>query len=539
MWPIRDMRSLVAAVVVGFVVLSGTVAATASPHSPTAGTTDSSTLTSAIDACAPLSTESGPSDPERDKLGREQGCRYDETIRIDQSDGLNRTELDALVAHTMARVEVVRQLEFETAVPVTVISRQTYARQTASRYTNTSEAERIRANVTWEALFMVDERTGALGVEQSNAVGTGGYYDPDEGHIVVVSQNATAPTVDETTLAHELVHAIQNQHFDVADRYDLSTFERRRTIESQNAIDGLVEGDANLVQLRYERRCRATWDCLAAPSGGSESGSRHWGMYLVYYQPYGDGPKFVDTIYRKRGWAGVDAVYANPPATTEQVIYPGRYPAEPVTVEFTDESGDEWRLLEVADGQPEYASVGQPGITSMVLYPFFDSGLERMPVIPLRIFANTTADETSEYDPFKYGNNPYAEGWDGDRLYPYVSEDSGTTGETGYVWKTVWETENDSQEFVEGYQALLEYYNATPVEGRESTYRIPEGDRYADAFYVERIGDTVYVVNAPSVADLSQIYPGATPATSFPGPAIAVLGIAVLVGVGLLVRSRR
>jgi PGF-CTERM protein len=106
--------------------------------------------------------------------------------------------------------------------------------------------------------------------------------------------------------------------------------------------------------------------------------------------------------------------------------------------------------------------------------------------------------------------------WDGDRLYPYVTGDSAETNETGYGWKTVWDSEADAREFVDGYQQLLEYHNAEPVPERQNTFRIPDDEEYGDAFWIHHDGDTVTIVNAPSVEELSEIRDGAAPEATTP-----------------------
>jgi len=109
--------------------------------------------------------------------------------------------------------------------------------------------------------------------------------------------------------------------------------------------------------------------------------------------------------------------------------------------------------------------------------------------------------------PYDY-DFPVTAGWDGDRLVPYVTDDSASTNETGYVWKIRWETGGDATEFREGYEALLEYHGAEPVPGRADTYRIPEGEAFADAFHVRQDGRTITVVNAPTVEDLGDVHEG-------------------------------
>jgi len=62
-----------------------------------------------------------------------------------------------------------------------------------------------------------------------------GYYSPSRGEIVVVSESETPRLDGEGTLAHELVHALQDQHFDLA-------ADPVRTRDAHQGRNGLVEG---------------------------------------------------------------------------------------------------------------------------------------------------------------------------------------------------------------------------------------------------------------------------------------------------------
>ena len=88
------------------------------------GAGEGSTLGATIDA--PNETQSAPSDPDEDVLGWENGIRHDESIAVNQSDGLSQREREALVARGMARVEVLREREFCNRVPVEVVSRSAF-----------------------------------------------------------------------------------------------------------------------------------------------------------------------------------------------------------------------------------------------------------------------------------------------------------------------------------------------------------------------------------------------------------------------------
>jgi hypothetical protein len=484
-------------------------ATTAPPPSDESPTT--APPTTAPPTTAPPTTEEPrfvPDDPAEDRLGWEDGYWYNESIDVDRSDGLNDSELDAVVARGMARVEHVRQLEFEKKVPVKIVSREEFAANSTGY--DYSTVDRLHQNTKWEAMLMVNESTNALSVQESNtAASVGGYYSPSEERIVIVSENTTSPKMNEITLAQELFHALQDQRFNLS-RYDYSTQ------ESHNANDGIVEGDGNFVDRLYEQECdEGSWgDCLmpSENGGGGGGGSIHFGMYFVSFQPYSDGPKFVKQIYEEGGWDAVNAVYENPPASTEQTIHPEKYEEDaPTEMTFEDTSGEEWDVLEMGEGSINYATFGEAGLASMLFYPYYDSGRQQnAPVVGVYQFFNLTeGGGVSSFDPLNYSNE-YTTGWDGDRLYPYVNESSAETNETGYVWKLEWDSEQDAREFVDGYEQLLVgYYGAQPVDGHPNTYRIPEGQQYADAFYVKIDGSTVYIVNAPTVDDLDEVRAGA------------------------------
>ncbi|WP_459194461.1 Hvo_1808 family surface protein [Halosimplex sp. J119] len=510
------MRSALSAVVVGLVLLSTVAATPVASAGPIDEAMDRPSETSGIgaqaaaqadDDCAPLSNGSTPEDPENDTLGWENGCWFNESVDVDRSDGLNDTELDAVVSRAMARVEQVRELEFNQTVPVEVISREEF-RQSNATGVNSTVNNTLHQNVKWEAMLMVGEDTDAVSVQQSNTGSSVlGYYSPQQERIVIVSENTESPEMNEVTLSQELFHALQDQQF------NLSSF-NQTTRELHNARDGIIEGDGNLVDSLYQKRCQAEWNCLMPQTeSGNEGGQPdiHYGMYFVSFQPYSDGPKFVDRIYQTEGWDGVNAVYDNPPASTEQVIHPEKYGEdEPANVTFTDRSNEEWAVPHLENGTVDYAEFGEAGLATMLFYPTYESGGQESPVVGLRSFLNyTNYPQISNYDPFNYTTR-YTDGWDGDRLYPYVTNESAETNETGYVWKTVWDSEKDAADFVEGYTMLLDYRGAEAVNDSTNTYRIPDGE-YADAFYVNHTGTTVTLVNAPSIDELSEVRAGAAP----------------------------
>ncbi|MFB6096300.1 MAG: Hvo_1808 family surface protein [Haloferacaceae archaeon] len=472
------------------VVLSGCAGLSVSP--PIDRGSASADRVGAVEAPADLA------DPPTDTLGWEGGYWYDEPLSITPGDGLNQTERDAVVSRTMARVEYLRGLEFTADVPVTVTSREEFRQRASNR--SIPAARRQFDNVKFEALFLINESTDSVAVQNTNTGSSvAGYYTPANDQIVIVGDGAAGFLLKEQTLAHELTHALQDQHFDLT-RYD------RETREGHNALSGLIEGDASYVGHLYRDRCGDAWDCLQAPAGGaggSGGGLANIGPYLLTYQPYSDGPTFVRQLYRRGGWSAVNDAYDAPPESTEQVIHPARYPADgPARPTVTDRTRGSWARIPL-ENRPDYDAFGEAGTNVMLVFPGYDSGGATQ-IVPLRHFLNTENGQLSRFDPLNY-DHYYTEGIRGDRLVPYRDADN----RTGYVWKLVFDDRTEATEFRRGYERLLAYHNATAVDSSSGTtvYRIPEGDRngFSDAFRVTQRGDTIVITNAPTVGALKEV----------------------------------
>ncbi|MGM0372168.1 MAG: Hvo_1808 family surface protein [Halobacteriota archaeon] len=446
----------------------------------------------------PTPTSNPPPDPETDRLGWEDGYWHNETLDVDPSDGLNRSELDAVVARGMARVEAIRGLEFEEPVPVEIIDRATFRNRSLSD-SNHSTAQRLHQNVKFEATFFLGEDESAIQQRSANtASSVMGYYAPGNHSITIVSDGGPPLQMNEVTLAQELFHAVQESTFEVS---KLSG----DTEERHNAKLGIIEGDGNYVDYLYEKRYSEDLIMPDGRSGGGGGSSTHLGMLALRLQPYSDGPVFVESIRQQSGWAGVNAVYDRPPESTEQTIHPERYPDnKPQHVIVRDRSGPDWSVPDQGEGAIDYAQFGEGGLYVMLWYPSHVETTEQNEVtdvvIPYRHFFRTE----DSLDMYNY-SHPATTGWAGERLVPYVQNDSAATNETGYVWKIAWESRTDAREFQAAYEELLDYHGAGAVEGRSDTYRIDEG-KFADAFRVTRSGSTVTIVNAPTVEELDAVH---------------------------------
>ncbi|MFT4889551.1 MAG: hypothetical protein ACI9YT_000461 [Halobacteriales archaeon] len=457
--------------------------------------------------------ETSRPDPEEDVQGWEGGYWYNESLAVTVEDGLNESELDAVVARAMARVEHIRAVEFRKDVEVRVISREAYRDGTGgSGGDGDGAGDRTFEQVRYRALFLVGD--GANATERQRDTRNEsvlGYYDVTDDRIVVVS-DAASPTLDEVTLAQELTHAYQFRNIRLR-------VPRDPTDDEVRALVALIEGDANLVDRLYERHCEGPWECVrpstdvgdtagdghdgADGAGGADGTPRngsavHMGLYLLQFFPYAEGEELVRETRARGGWSAVMARYDDPPRSSEQVIHPEKIGRdEPEDVAVPDVAEDPWRRVRRSDGGST-ATIGEAGIATMFMYTAYDD--RPGAVVPRSAFLNVENGRVNATDPLDYALN-YSAGWAGDGLAVYERPD----GSIGYVWRTKWDDEREARKFADGYRALLSHRGGTD---RGAHWRLP-GD-FAGAYAVSVDGSTVTIVHAPSAAALDELWPGAT-----------------------------
>jgi len=403
--------------------------------------------------------QSTTEDPQEDRLGWESGYWYNDSVDVNASDGLDEEELDVVTARAMARVEEIRGLEFQEDVPVEILTREEYREQ---NFVNTSRTASTWNNQVWEALLLVGENRNITQVfEEAYGGAVLGYYSAEEQRIVVVS-DSDEPKISRGTLYHELVHALQDQHFGLE--------EAPPTQDEQLARNGVVEGEANLLEQRAVQRCGQEWSCIQNHPTGGTAGDIPSGVLTLISYPYVAGPSFVEAVEARGGWDAVDALHEDYPESTEQVSSPSLYPDEqPTGVTVPDRSNAEWERF---DHDPVGDTTGQAS----------------MQILLQENVVGVSGYEGSDTD-----------GWGDDRVVPYRNGDR-----YGYVWVTEWDTRADAREFHNTYLDALDSHDATS-QG-DGIYVVPSGDPFADAFHVQREGTTVRIVNAPTVDELGEVH---------------------------------
>jgi hypothetical protein len=153
-----------------------------------------------------------------------------------------------------------------------------------------------------------------------------GLYDPVGARVLVAND---APGTDSAaTRYHELAHALADQHFDLEARIG---FEERGA-DRQSATASLSEGDASSVMFDLASEDQAaTRSVMVEAFLATLDVERldRTGLPRVVARllaaPYIDGIEFVERLRSQGGWEKVNAAWAEPPTTTEQVLHSDAY----------------------------------------------------------------------------------------------------------------------------------------------------------------------------------------------------------------------
>ena len=132
-------------------------------------------------------------------------------------------------------------------------------------------------------------------------------------------------------LAHELDHALTDQALGLPVPDDLRAGREDRDL----AATALVEGDANLLMQRYSASLSfedqlgaldptALIDAFQAQADLADL--PHYLQAELRF-PYEEGLTYVCHRYAQGGWSAVDAAYADPPASTLEILFPEQEPA--------------------------------------------------------------------------------------------------------------------------------------------------------------------------------------------------------------------
>jgi hypothetical protein len=390
------------------------------------------------------------------------------------TDDAVRTEVD----HLLAAIAAARHVTYHGTLPVRVLDRAEAARESArlddladadpSARTDTEILRRLglaapsRADAAWE------QDSATEGSPRFDAV-TGRLWVP--GFVTLEAQRIA--------LTHELAHAAADQRFSLRRLMEIAPDGRSRLSgDGRRARLALVEGDAMLTGLevldpRETFLGAGELTALAARlrASATPDGNGGWGAALAGFT-HVDGLMFVARARRRRPWSAVDALWTDPPSSTEQILHPEKYEScdAPVTID--------------PSSLPALPGLGRP------------AGSDVVGELAIRAWLGTAwnTDVASRA----------AAGWGGDRagLYesPPVRADAGAPARSAALaWLTVWDDAGEADDFARAARRVLQRMAEQGAAEAATEQARPDGVIFSSSkglYGLARRGDAVALLVA-------------------------------------------
>jgi hypothetical protein len=335
-------------------------------------------------------------------------------------------QTEMLLREVSGKIVQARELSPPQNIPLKVVTLEWVEENWGRKSAEESSEELQVEEEIYKALFLIPQNLSLAEVMVEQAGAT--MAAVSEGNLYVVREyfNPFDKLSAERTLAHEIMHMMQEKYF--------KSHEAHFHDELQ-AWAALIEGDAGFTADKYIEETTgrpAISDGAASPSSSNKlSAATHLptvkmpeSLIELWLFRYRYGESFVSALYKVGGWERVNAAYANPPMTTEEILHPEKYLEGEgfVQVNSISLNSSDWNLVRTE-------RFGEHFILVML----------------------------SSHIPRDYAIKA-AEGWRGDNFTYYKKEDNHL-----FTWKIVWDTERDSVEFFDSFVQMMDAVDAHQI----------------------------------------------------------------------------
>jgi hypothetical protein len=265
-----------------------------------------------------------------------------------------------LIQRTLRRVEAARGIQSNKVIPGVLLERTALIARVKQHVARELPPEAIRNEGLELVLFGFlpagfDYETAEYKLLEDQLAG---YYEPADGTMYMANDLADAEA--SATLAHELVHALQDQRWNLEDRSKYRAGEG----DLSEAVSALAEGDATSAMFDVMIAANAPASRKSAidipdtvfveqieqgMSQGPGASAPHI-MRSSLAAPYIYGTLFVHQLRRHGGWNEVNRAWDNPPTTTEQMLHPEKWrtqePAVTVPAPTFAALGPGWKIAD-------------------------------------------------------------------------------------------------------------------------------------------------------------------------------------------------
>jgi hypothetical protein len=383
-------------------------------------------------------------------------------------EGLSQAELERLAAEISPQVAAIRGLEFKRPVQVKVADKESvaaYARERMDAMDSPAERQAAERLAKLLGLLPVEVDLESLLIDFLNEQ-AGGFYDPGRDTFYLLE--GISADLARSIISHEFVHALEDQHYDLGEILE----SRREDSDRASAAHAVLEGSALSVQNAWMAKHMTMAQMLAVAKQAQEQSADLFAAPLAVWKPmlcsYYQGLAFLqqkekpsEALMLPLNVGFINAVMAQLPRSTEQVLHPDKYWSkrqvdEPRQVEYVFKPAT---ALETRSGEKvEFELLYQDVQGEAAVALLFDRDRQRS---EKELAANLAGVEFT---------NSVASGWDGDRVALFKT----AAGQHCVHWTSVWDTPEEAEEFERAGRALLPDFEAAALAmgGQEPRARL-------------------------------------------------------------------
>lgn len=439
------------------------------------------TAVSTLFAAGVLSASASDGMKQVEDMSAEQ---LEERLRA-QAEPSKPAELEALGKKILSQMATLRELPVKRPVAMEVATREQIVSYVDSRIREEMKDEELAGQeAALKRLGLIpvamDMRKFLLDLYGEQVAG---YYDPFKQKFFIASwMDATSQA---PIMAHELTHALQDQHFNL--KPFLTPIPENS--DATSARQAVVEGDAVISMFAYISGSSATStagvgerlrSAMASPLYPVFSGAPPYFQEALFF-PYADGADFVSRIKGTGSFKPVTGIYKDLPRSSEQILHPEKYTTK------RDDPTPVPMPLKLDGWTQVHNDVLGELVFRVMMSGFLD--VDRAQTI--------------------------AEGWDGDRYRAFQKKKGAGYAGTMIVLRTAWDTPEDAREFFEGYAAIVpeKYDGATRIVapkkapvGSDGFAHFTSTDPQPVVVQIERRGTNVLVIDgAPDEETLAAV----------------------------------
>ena len=227
-------------------------------------------------------------------------------------------------------VSGIRELSSDGEPNVALVDRDRIAAELAEELDDPDVLIEIaNLEVLLKLLGLIPQDESLLEIERSLLEGAVvGLYNHETGELLVLADGEELSASAKSVYSHEYAHLLQDVNFGLGDLFENAEQDSERT----GALQALAEGEATFIETIYVARQFTDQDRAELFNIDPESLAAFEAapdfLRLSLQWPYLTGFAFVNSIWQQGGMSALDAVWADLPETTEQIIHPEKYRAD-------------------------------------------------------------------------------------------------------------------------------------------------------------------------------------------------------------------